>query len=84
MPETPINLTALYEDASDPTDIGYTSEDLYSKTQINTSDITIISGTIRFGFIITDVKGHLFMVDQVENGVATIIRLTQKQSGGDV
>ena len=84
MPGTPITLTALYEDVSDPTDVGYTSEDLYSATQVNTSDITVISGTIGFGFIIADVKGHLYMVGQVENGVATITRLTKKQSGGDV
>lgn len=84
MPNAPINLTALYENASDPTNIGYISENLYSSTQVSTSDITVISGTIQSGFILTDVKGHLYMIDQVENGTATIIRLTQKQSGGDV
>nr|DAY48144.1 MAG TPA: hypothetical protein [Caudoviricetes sp.] len=84
MPATPINLTALYEDASDPSDIGYTSEDLYGETQVDTSDITVISGTIGFGFILTDVKGHMYMVSELVDQTATIVRLTQKQSGGDV
>lgn len=84
MPGTAISLTALYEDLSDPTDTGYVSQDLYSLTQVNTSDITVVSGTIGFGFIIIDINGHWFMINQVENGIATITRLTKKQSGGDV
>lgn len=84
MPATPINLTALYEDASDPTGIGYTTLDLYDDGEVDVSDITVISGAVGSGFILTDANGHIYMVSELADQTATIVKLTQKQSGGDV
>ena len=51
---------------------------------INIEDITVISGTIGLGFIITDSQGHFYVVTNVNNDTVTVTRMTKIVEGGDV
>lgn len=80
------NLRAVYSTDADRNDIGYATTSLKSTTTINNNDITIISGTIEVGFIITDSLGHIYVITAVdtEHNTSTIYRMTKVVEGGNI
>lgn len=80
------NLTAVYSTINDRNNIGYTNTDLKSTSVISNNSITVISGTIGVGFIITDVNGHIYIVTAVDtqNNTSTIYRMTKIVRGGNI
>jgi len=79
-------LTATYSNETDRNNIGYGLINFISSDIINIEDITIISGTINIGFIITDINGHVYTVVEVNNTNNTVIvtRMTKIVKGGEV
>ena len=80
----PLTLTATYANETDRNNIGYGLISFIASDIINITDITIISGTIGVGFIITDVKGHCYIVTNVNDTTVTVMRMTTISKGGDV
>ena len=83
MPNGPVNLIPKYHNINDNNCIGYTLTDLTSNDNINIEDIISISGEISNGYIITDAKGHIYVVTNIIDNVCTITRLTKIQGGGE-
>ena len=81
MPQGSVNLTPKYGSTNERNNIGYTLTDLYDSGTIASEDITIISGEIRVGFIITDISGHIYIVTNITNNQLNIMRLTVKDTG---
>lgn len=81
---SPKTLTATYVNETDRNNIGYGLISFKASDIINITDITIISGTIGIGFIITDSLGHLYVVTDVNQTTVTVSRMTKIQKGGDV
>ena len=81
-----MKLTAIYALTTDENDIGYSSVSLKNKDTINIEDITIVSGQIRLGCIITDNIGHNYIVRSVDEitNTAVITRMTKINKGGNV
>lgn len=80
----PKTLTATYANETDRNNVGYGLISFKASDIINITDITIISGTIGIGFIITDSLGHLYVVTDVNQTTVTVSRMTKIQKGGDV
>lgn len=80
----PKTLTATYANETDRNNVGYGLINFKANDIINITDITIISGTIGIGFIITDSLGHLYVVIDVNQTTVTVSRMTKIQKGGDV
>lgn len=78
------SVTAIYSRLSDRNDIGYVLTSLVESDNINVEDITIISGEIQPGFIITDSIGHLYTITSINDTTASITRLTRTQKGGNI
>lgn len=78
-------LTAVYSTNANRNNIGYVTTNLKDVTTVNNSDITIISGAIEVGFIITDSLGHIYIITSVnsEANVSTIYRMTKIVQGGN-
>lgn len=81
MPKGSVNLIPIYSNTNERNAIGYTLTDIYDNDTISLEDVTIISGEIETGFIITDVSGHIYVVTSVVNNQLNIIRLTVKDTG---
>ena len=81
MPKGSVNLIPVYSNTNERNDIGYTLTDLYDNDTIALEDITIISGEIETGFIITDVSGHIYVITNIVDDKITITRLTVKDTG---
>lgn len=81
MPKGSVNLIPVYSNTNERNSIGYTLTDLYDNDTIASEDITIISGEIEIGFIITDISGHIYVVTNIVNDTITIMRLTTKDTG---
>ena len=81
-----VKLTAVYALTTDENDIGYSSVSLKGKDTINIEDITLVSGQIRLGCIITDNIGHNYIVRSVDeiSSTAVITRMTKINKGGNV
>ena len=77
-------ITAVYINKTTRNNIGYGMIDFIPNNTINVSLITVISGEIKTGFILTDSKGHFYLMTEINAGVATIIRLTKIYRGGEV
>ena len=78
------NIVAIFADEADRNNIGYGLTSLINNNTINTEDITIISGEIGLGFIVSDTLGHLYIITAVNGNSATITRLTKTLKGGNV
>lgn len=81
---SPKTLTATYANETDRNNVGYGLISFKASDIINITDITIISGTIGIGFIITDSLGHLYVVIDVNQTTVRVSRMTKIQKGGDV
>ncbi len=78
------NIVAVYANESDRNNIGYGLTSLINNNTINIEDITIISGEINTGFIVSDTLGHLYIITSINGNSATITRLTKTLKGGNV
>lgn len=80
------DLVAVYSDDSNRNSIGYTTTSLSSSNIVNNNDITVIAGEIEVGFILTDSKGHIYIVTNVDttNNTSTIYRMTKITQGGNI
>lgn len=83
MPKGAINIIPNYHNINDNNYIGYSLTNLSNNDTINIEDITIISGEVSVGFLITDDDGHIYIVTEVVDNTAKIIRLTTIQGGDD-
>ena len=81
-----VKLTAIYALTTDENDIGYSLVSLKDSATVNVRDITLVSGEVRLGCIITDNIGHNYIVRSVNEteGTATITRMTKINKGGNV
>ena len=84
MNDSPKTLTAIYANTTDRNNVGFGLISFIDNDIINIEDITIISGTIGLGFIITDSQGHFYVVTNVNNDTVTVTRMTKIVGGGDV
>lgn len=80
------NIKAEYSTDAERNSIGYVETDLKSTTTINNDDITIVSGQIEIGFIVTDSNGHVYIITNVDEttNTSTIYRMTKIVQGGDI
>ena len=81
-----VDLTAVYSTDTDRNGIGYVTTSLKSVNTIDNNDITIVSGEIEVGFIITDSDGHIYIITSVDttNDTSTIYRMTKIVQGGNI
>ena len=77
-------ITAIYANTKDRNSIGFGLISLISNDIINIEDINVISGEVGIGFILTDSKGHFYVITSVTDTVATIVRMTKVLKGGEV
>ena len=84
IPNYGIKLIAKYTLITDQNDIAISLNNLTENDTINKNDLTLISGKFQKGCIITDSKGHNYIVmdmDEVTN-ILTIERMTKIYKGG--
>ena len=81
MPSGSVNIIPKYHNSTDNNNIGYTLTDLSNNDTIDIKDITIISGTIQDGFIITDKNGNIYIVTGFTDTTCNVIKLTKTQGG---
>ena len=81
MPEGSVTLTPIYSNTNERNSIGYTLTDIYDSATIAVEDVTVISGEIEVGFIITDISGHIYVVTNITDNQLRITRLTAKDVG---
>lgn len=77
-------LTAVYSNDADRNGTGYVATSLKNSSTVDSSDITVISGTIAQGFLITDTNGHMYIVTNIENTTCSIYRMTKVVQGGNI
>ena len=79
-------LKAVYSTDANKNGVGYVETNLKETTTINNNDISIISGVIEVGFLITDINGHIYIVTSVDeaNSISTIYRMTKVVQGGNI
>ena len=77
-------LTAVYSTDSERNGIGHVASSLKASSTVDPSLVTIISGSIEPGFIITDSNGHVYVVTNVSAQEATIYRMTKIVEGGNI
>lgn len=82
----PTRLTVVYSTDEDQNSIGFVNSSLDETTTVNNSDIHVIAGKIEIGFILTDIKGHIYVVTGVnsELGTCSIYRMTKIYMGGNL
>lgn len=78
-------LTAVYSTNTERNNIGYVTGDLKTTSEVDNEDITVISGEIETGFMLTDGGGHMYVITAVDSSVdvSTIYRLTKIVQGGN-
>lgn len=81
MPDGSINLVPNYHNGNDNNSVGYSLTSLSGNDTINIEDIVIISGEVNVGFLITDNAGHMYIVTDITENIATIMKLTTTQGG---
>ena len=81
MPSGSVNIIPKYHNSTDNNNIGYTLTDLSNNDTIDIKDITIISGTIQDGFIITDKNGNIYIVTGFTDTTCNVTKLTKTQGG---
>ena len=74
----------VYSTNANQNNIGYVLTDISNNDIINIEDITIISGEVDRGFIITDIKGHIYMATSTTDTTANIMKMTKTYKGGEV
>lgn len=79
-------LTAVYSTDSERNNIGYVTGSLIGMNTVNNEDITVISGEIDTGFILTDDGGHIYLITAIDSSMntSTIYRLTKIVQGGNI
>ena len=77
-------LTAIYSTDTERNNIGYTTSSLKTSNTVSNSNITMISGSIEVGTIITDSNGHIYSITATNSSESTIYRLTKITQGGNV
>ena len=79
-------LTAIYSTDSERNGVGYTTKSLKTTNTVSNDDITVISGEIQNGFILTDKDGHIYTITSVDSStnISTVYRLTKIVQGGNV
>lgn len=80
------SVAAVYSTDANRNGIGYSTVDLKATNTVNNSTISVISGEIENGFIITDVNGHVYIVTNVDTqtDTSTIYRMTKIVRGGNL
>lgn len=84
IPAHGIKLTAKYALTTDQNDIAISLNYLVGSDTINKNDVTLISGKFETGCIITDSKGHNYVVTNIDEATdtLTITRMTKIYKGG--
>lgn len=77
-------INATYVDSSNNNYVGYGTINFEPDDIIDSSYITIIYGTLEVGFILTDAKGHVYVVTDINGNDVSIARLTSVLRGGDI
>lgn len=79
-------LTAKYSTDAEQNSVGYVEVDLKSSTTVDNSIITVISGNIEVGFMLTDSNGHIYIITSIDEstGISTIYRMTKIVQGGNI
>lgn len=77
-------IRAVYSTDADRNDEGYVLTQVSNNNIINNEDITIISGELELGCMITDSKGHIYIATSIGSATTTVMRLTKISKGGDV
>lgn len=79
-------ITAVYSNDADRNSVGYTTLDLKNSNTIVDNNITVISGEIEIGFILTDSNGHIYVITNIDDTTHTntIYRMTKIVQGGNV
>ena len=76
----------VYSTDADRNGIGYVLTDLSDSNIINNNDIIKYDQnmTLGNGFIITDTKGHIYIISSYGEPTSSILRMTKISKGGDV
>lgn len=79
-------ITAKYSTDAEQNSIGYTTLSLSDSNTVNKSDITVVSGKIEIGFMLTDQKGHIYIVTNTDDAeeACSIYRMTKIVQGGNI
>lgn len=79
-----ISVYPVYVPVRTPNNICYSAISLKNSNTVTIQNLTVISGTVDVGCLITDSIGHVYVVDNVNNEVVSITRLTKANRGGNV
>lgn len=79
-------VTAVYSTDTERNSTGYVTSSLKTSSTVNNSNITMISGEISVGTLITDSDGHMYVITNIDsvNDISTIYRLTKIVQGGNI
>ena len=79
-------ITAVYSTDAERNNIGYVASYLKTSSTVNNNDITMVSGNVEVGTIITDNDGHIYIITNIDtvNNISTIYRLTKIIQGGNI
>lgn len=78
-------ITAVYSNIADRNNIGYGLTNLILNDTIDIEDITVISGEISIGFILTDTNtGHIYLVTNVNQDTVQVTKMTRTVKGGNI
>lgn len=79
-------LTAVYSTDAERNGTGYVTISLKNSQTVSDNDITVVSGSIDVGFIVTDSGGHIYTLTSIDavQGNHTIYRLTKILRGGNI
>lgn len=84
IPESAARIVANYRTKGEENGVGFTTLTLDKISDINNSDINIISGTLNNGFLLTDAKGHIYCCSIVGDTTSSFTRLTKISKGGNI
>ena len=77
MPDSVVELTAVYRTYGEENSIGTINRALEESNILSSDDITILSGVLDVGFILTDSKGHIYVCTSKTNENYTFERKTK-------
>ena len=84
IPNSAITLTAKLVETSSRNSIGYITTPVDTTGIVLVEDITIISGQIEVGCLITDSLGHIYMITNYDTTSTSVTQLTKTLKGGNV
>lgn len=84
IPNSAITLTAKFVETSSRNSIGYITTPVDTTGIVLVEDITIISGQIEVGCLITDSLGHIYMITNYDTTSTSVTQLTKTSKGGNV